>query len=612
MRLRNRNPHSPRRGGVLLFSLITAGVVAVLATCLLQLAGASMRRQASALEIKRSFYAAEAGLAEAYGGLRVGKTGNVGSSTLPARLGEGLFWVTATDLDATRIQLDSTGMVGLGRAVLSLVAERGETSVASLGMFSDGALSIPPGVQIVGYDSELGAPIEPPPIAPPPPAGTPLPLVARLGSNRDIQVDASKGTPTIVYGDLGHGPSGQTVVANDVTHVGEIAEREDTAVLPEVELPQQPGTNIVSPRSGKTLVLTPEDRALGVLNVGAGAQVIVQGPATVVVNQLIVGASGHLEFDTQLGPIALYVAGDAQLQAGSTVSTTSTDPSRLLVQGANGADIALLGQGSLYGVVYSPAGEVTVGPQLPVYGAVVAQSLVVQPGAKLYFDRHLDDVAFELALPRMLSWRVVEMSSASSSSAGNDPFQILGVDRNLLPNPAAAHADQPIHVVYENLVGTPLVYDGPESGMDWTNVRAVNDLKRDGKEVVERSQDAGVAPVVAPTAVMDAITAVPALDLRVLTNLLLNSSPLTSAELAAAISMTGLTGSQLAQVLVKNAPLGSPELQAMLNRPLALGAAEQAAVLVASSPLPVDVLARVISGTTNLTPIQVTDILLRQ
>lgn len=612
MRLRNRNQHSRRRGGVLLFSLITAGVVAVLATCLLQLAGASMRRQASALEIKRSFYAAEAGLAEAYGGLRVGKTGNVGSSAMPARLGEGLFWVTARDLDASRVQLDSTGMVGLGRAVLSLVAERGETSVASLGMFSDGSLAIPPGVQIVGYDSELGAPIEPPPVAPAPAPGTPLPLVARLGSNQSIQVDASKGSPTVIYGDLGHGPSGQTVVGSDATHVGEIAGREESAELPEVELPQQPGTNVVSPRSGKTLVLTPEDRAIGAIHVGAGAQVIVQGPARVVVNQLTVGANGHLEFDTQMGPIALYVAGEAQLQAGSTVSTTSTDPSRLLVQGANGADIGLLGQGALYGVVYTPAGEVTVGPTTPVYGAVVAQSLVVQPGAKLYFDRHLDDVAFELALPRMLSWRVVEMSSASNVSEGHDPFQILGVDRNSLPSPAAAHADQPIHVSYENLVGTPMVYDGPESGMDWTNVRAVTDLKRDGKDVVERKTETGVAPVVAPTAVMDAITAVPALDLRVLTNLLLNSSPLSSGELAAAISQTGLSGSQLAQVLVKNAPLGSPELQAMLDRPLALGAAEQAAVLVASSPLPVDVLARVIGGTTNLTILQVTDILLRQ
>ena len=50
-----------RRGGVLLFSLIVSSVVAVLATCLLQLSSASARRQSNALEVKRAFYVSEAG-----------------------------------------------------------------------------------------------------------------------------------------------------------------------------------------------------------------------------------------------------------------------------------------------------------------------------------------------------------------------------------------------------------------------------------------------------------------------------------------------------------------------------------------------------------------------
>ena len=66
-----------RRGGALILATIAVSVVAVIATCLLQIVGASSRREQEALDIRRSFYLAEAGLAEAYSGVRIGKTGNV-------------------------------------------------------------------------------------------------------------------------------------------------------------------------------------------------------------------------------------------------------------------------------------------------------------------------------------------------------------------------------------------------------------------------------------------------------------------------------------------------------------------------------------------------------
>ena len=139
-----------RRGGVLVLSLIAVGVVASLSVAYLQLSATVTRSQAAASDVKLSFYLAEAGLAEAYSGLQVGRTGNVGSESKPVILGDGLFWVEATELDDDHLQLDSTGMAKSGKAELSMVIRKGSTNVGGLGIFSEDDLVIGDGTLIDG------------------------------------------------------------------------------------------------------------------------------------------------------------------------------------------------------------------------------------------------------------------------------------------------------------------------------------------------------------------------------------------------------------------------------------------------------------------------------
>jgi hypothetical protein len=221
---------------VLLLSLFAAGMVAALAACLLQLSGATLRRASAAIDVKRAFYLAEAGLAEAYSGLLIGKTGNVGTAERPAKLGRGLLWVEATSPDTDHVLLRSTGMCGLGRAVLALVAERGEESVASLGVFSQQPLSIPAGVTISGFDSAASPPPSTP-LEPGQPA--PRPQTARLGSNGDIAIAGTKLKPTKIYADVSSGPRHTTSMSKDVLHVGKKEARTAVASLPPIEAPSR-------------------------------------------------------------------------------------------------------------------------------------------------------------------------------------------------------------------------------------------------------------------------------------------------------------------------------------------------------------------------------------
>jgi hypothetical protein len=45
------------------------------------------------------------------------------------------------------------------------------------------------------------------------------------------------------------------------------------------------------------------------------------------------------------------------------------------------------------------------------------------------------------------------------------------------------HEDQLLRVSYELSDGTPLTYEGMESGFDWSPVAVVRNLFRDGEEV---------------------------------------------------------------------------------------------------------------------------------
>ncbi len=150
---------------MLALALVFVFTLTALAAATLQLSRATTLRQATSTNHKLAFYMAESGLAEAYVGLMIGKTGKVGSEHEPAVLGDGLFWVEAReDLEEGTVTLDCTAMVGNGRAILSMVVERGEPSVAGLGMFSDAILDVQPGSLVDGFDSSDGPYVAPAPV----------------------------------------------------------------------------------------------------------------------------------------------------------------------------------------------------------------------------------------------------------------------------------------------------------------------------------------------------------------------------------------------------------------------------------------------------------------
>jgi hypothetical protein len=145
---------STRAGGALLLAVMLVALTAVATGAILTLSTATSGRQSAAVDNKRSFYLAEAGLSEAYSGLGAGFTGHLGTSEQPAAIGEGLVWVEASLLDEQHLRLRSSALCGKGRAALEIIVERVELPV---GFFSDDPLELDAPFLLDGWDSGEGS-----------------------------------------------------------------------------------------------------------------------------------------------------------------------------------------------------------------------------------------------------------------------------------------------------------------------------------------------------------------------------------------------------------------------------------------------------------------------
>ncbi len=532
-------------GGALALALLAVTTVTMAGASFLQMSAATTRRQVAAIDNKRAFYLAEAGLAEAYAGLKVGKTGNVGTEAAPAKFGEGLYWVEAEDTPEGLIQLTCTGLAGSGRVELSFYVQPGEPSAAQLGIFSRNPLVVQAGTEIDGYDSvegysgggtggaggasggargggqisvsggtggsggggllfstaevdvrdsRAGFGLEPP-------DGVDIEIApGRIGSDGAITVIGSAGAPTTLSADVVCGPGQAVTEVGATTIEGATDPNTEYSEFPVVELPA-----IVAEPAGiehglATPFVIPSGRMnyphLRVLN---GAEVVVQGPATLLLGELDVQSGGELTLDTSAGPIDVYVDGTLEFDAGSAVSLVGTDPNMLRIQVAGTDAATLAGTGDFYGYVYAPDATVQLAASLEFFGSLVADQLVLDPGVQAHFDQALAENAVKAALPKQLSWSIVEMTVVRDPSGrpATNPFDALGLDPATLDWAWAAHEDQLMDIKYYDLSDTLLSYSGLESGFDWTQVKWIARLTRErGGVTVDVSPRSVTGPVV--------------------------------------------------------------------------------------------------------------------
>lgn len=302
-----------------------------------------------------------------------------------------------------------------------------------------------------------------------------------VSSNGDIVFQNALGDPVEVFGDVIPGPRGSVLGVDGVTIAGSTEPRADMLELPEVEVPD--------------VLLAPSFRQDGILphlipsgvtgyesvTVAPNAELIIRGPATVVIGELLLEPGATMTLDTRDGSVDLYVTGGMNLEEGSFVATDGEDAGRTSIQvseipSSGEAPVQLNAHSEFYGTIYSPATDVHVGGDFEVFGAIVAQRLEIGAGAKL----HHDDIGLDgTPIPRIIGWRIVEVPRSVVSL--RDPRAVLGLEDADLLSIEDAHdlAKVTLSISYLDYSGISRTYSGPEDGFDWNRVASIVDVRRE-------------------------------------------------------------------------------------------------------------------------------------
>ncbi len=595
--VRNRK----QSGTALVLALIVVGLVASAGAAYLQFMTSVSRTQAHGSDTTSAFYLAEAGLAEAFVGVKAGRTGQIGSMEAPARFGNGLLWVDAVTTEDDQVRLTSTGMVGTGTATLSYVLE---PTMPLLGVFSDQDVVVDQVLMIDGYNSEEGSyqdqvvrdftlpdpipaaaesfltqesaegipvachlgyhnwctgshehsllygdtetpegqqafddrnlshagqlatwraqldqhyrdailsekakgagkgkspkPSQDVPIKMLPPVGRTTGYGGVLGSNGSIQLSPGGETIQEIVGDLLPGLGGSAQVDPQALVSGQTGSQTATVALPPVAVPDLTKQPAVVHTDILPMEIGTGEHAYHGLEVATDGELILRGPATVVVGQLTLQPGATLTLDTRSGDISLFITEGMDLQRGSATISLGENPKSMTLQVDEIASmegerpVHLDATSQFFGTIYSPDTEVYLGSDFELFGTVIAKKLVFGAGAKMHVDHAGTQGS---AAPDIISWRILEVPDTIKGK-GHDPFTILGVNKKALPELAKSHdlAGVTLKVEYLDFGGSTQRYNGPESDFNWALVQKVVVIQRTSRAKPESPSKSAGAP----------------------------------------------------------------------------------------------------------------------
>ena len=428
-----------RRGAVLIPAIICVMSVAMLSTAYMQISMDKSREARAAVEQKQAFYVAEAGLAEGFLALAQGKSGAVASPDLPAGFGSGIFWVDSHDLGGGRISLRSTGLVGRGRASLSMTLQRHADSLGSFGIFSDQDVHVGSGALLDSYDSSEG-PYAPPQSAAHQQKGIPSPAtvaVACLSSNGSITLGGSPGA--VVLGNAQPGPEGSVTIGRYAQVSGSLAPALELRSLPALQVEAPEAAQDYDCQGPGTGLLASGNYQFNAWNLHQGVNLTVRGPAQIVVDRLFLQDNASLNLDTSEGAIAIWVRSEFVAEAGTSLHTTdeATDRFSLMIAASQ---VQLSASGTLHGLVYAPEADLQWPGGLELFGSVAAKSLAIGANAKLHYDRALGtSPEGSSGVPQLVCWRVVELPPETLVTMKLDPLSVLKASNVVPVKPQESH-----------------------------------------------------------------------------------------------------------------------------------------------------------------------------
>lgn len=433
------NTKGRTRGSALVPALILMSVLVVLTTVLLDGSSSHSEVVTGERERRSARSLARAGLAEAVAAARSGRSGAVATPDLPARLGDGVLWVTSEDLGDGRHRLRSTAMAGSGRAAFEMIAEvgggLGDLFRATLN--AKDTLTLNEGVLVDSYDSSLGSYDSQ--------SGNITDGVVHAGTNGDVRSnsDIVVNANAHVFGDATPGP-GHSVSFGTGGYVhGSTAPAEEPFDFPTFDPPQFGSSGPLDVSASHTL--GPGEYQFDDVTIQKDAVLQVKGPATIVVDGTFSGMKdADLVIDSIDGPVTIYTT-DYSHGKGFEATPAADSPMAVafLVTGPNGIEFP--SGSSIRGAYYAQNADIVFSNQSEAWGSFVGDAISMSSDMKFHYDedlaRHWEGGEGDDGVPvDQLAWYEAAVDPALTSDR-RDPFTLLGVAAAELPTPAESWAD---------------------------------------------------------------------------------------------------------------------------------------------------------------------------
>lgn len=383
----------PRRGSALVYALVVAVVMAGLCMALLFTNLGTSRARSQTQTAQRSFYAAEAGLSDAFVQLGAGQLAPqagapalLGSPQAPVPFGTTAYWVEVEQLGSRSFALRSTGIDGRSEERLELVLSEAPSGFFQYAAFGSEGVVLDSNAFIDSYDSAAGD------YASQVQTGNAFAREnGHVGSNADITLKAN----TEIHGDARPGPTG--VLDDSAPNVfvsGTTDPAEELIAMPPIEIPIMPSKgNLVG---NGPVVLGPGDVRYDSILMMGGSTLTIRGPARLVAGDFLLKSNTLLRFDASNGPIELYAQRDFVLESNSTVETLSDSALdvTLLLAGDNltkkPADSLQLGANSAFiGAIYAPKARFRLASNFDVYGSIMCGFLDLSSFGEIHYDEAL-------------------------------------------------------------------------------------------------------------------------------------------------------------------------------------------------------------------------------
>jgi hypothetical protein len=455
MQQRRNEGRLGRRGSTLVTVVILLGTMTVMTLVLLRVGQRVTGEQLATVENARAGYLAEAGISEALEALRSGRSGSVGTSAAPAYLGGGVVWVEATDLGGGLTQLDSMAMKDAGRSALRVVVEGGAGGGGGGGgvdnpndpfftmLFGYKKLNLALNVLVDSWDSSLGTYASQ--------ATNLKDGVAYAGSGGGVsgndEIQLNNGVH--VFGDVHSGPGTQVLMGTGSYVSGSTTPNPEKVPLAPFTVPVIASSGSYGVAAGTTKTLTAGSYHFKDVTINKNAKLVIDGPATVVMDAFSTVTDATVELNCTNGPITIYDTGTWMTGKNFTLAPAPGSPVNAAVMVTKGT--VKFAQGSkIYAGFYCPEATIQVDTGAEIWGALVADMVVVGGATRFHFDENLkkfplpwdlpDKVSEDVpaAEPAIISWSKIGFPFDLYKGDRRDPFSLLGVEKASLPSPVEA------------------------------------------------------------------------------------------------------------------------------------------------------------------------------